>query len=402
MLREHSRLFTLLAMVAVLAALLACSFSTRPTKVRQVATSTPVPTTTPSLMLQAARVADTPTTRPTVIPVTDEEMFDVAEALTIQVYEKVSPSVVHITSKVITMDFFGTQYPAEGTGSGFVIDKQGHIVTNNHVVERAETIEVTLLDKTVAKAEVVGADPLNDLAVIRIDVDPSKLFPVDVNYQGEIKVGQHAIAIGNPFGLDWSLTSGVISSLGRPIQVSSDRVIYNVIQTDAAINPGNSGGPLLNSHGQLIGVNTAIRAGADNIGFAIPLSTLRRVVPELIRNGHYPHPWLGVMGYSVFPELARRLSLPADQGVLIARVAEDSPAARGGLHGGSREVVLGNSRLLVGGDIIVGIDDNPIDDNAALREFLETRTQVGQQVKVKFYRGDELGTTDVTLGERSR
>jgi len=398
--------YGLVATVVVLLALLACNLSSRPAERLSAAapTSSPNPTlaATPRVATRAARAAPTATTAPTLTPLTDQEQLDIAEALTVRVYEKVSPSVVHITSKVMAMDFFGGVYPREGTGSGFVIDQDGHIVTNNHMVENAQAIEVTLLDGTVAQAEVVGADPLNDLAVIRVDVERSKLHPVDMSYAGEIKVGQRAIAIGNPFGLDWTLTSGVVSSLGRPLQISSDKIIFDVIQTDAAINPGNSGGPLLNSHGQLIGVNSAIRGGAENIGFAIPLSTVRRIVPALIQNGRYPHPWLGVMGYPVFPELAQGLGLPTSKGVLIARVVEGGPAARAGLRGGSREAVWGNRRLLVGGDIIVEIDGASIDDNAALLEFLETRTQVGQEVEVKFYRGDELQATRVTLGERSQ
>ncbi len=403
MLRVGWRALGVVAIVGVLVGLLACDLSLRSVDVRPVVAATSLPTVavSPTPRLEPDTV-DAPTVAPAATPVEEEEVFDVAEALIIEVYERVSPSVVHITSRVVAMDFFGTAFPREGTGSGFVIDKQGHIVTNNHVVENAETIEVTLLDKTIAKAEIVGVDPLNDLAVLRVDVDPSKLHPVDLSFDGELKVGQRAIAIGNPFGLDWTLTSGVVSSLGRPLQLSSDRIIFDVIQTDAAINPGNSGGPLLNSRGQLIGVNTAIRAGAENIGFAVPLSTIRRVVPELIENGRYPHPWLGVRGYRVFPELAGRLGLPIDSGVLIAQVVQGGPAAQGGLRGGSREVVLGNTRLLVGGDIIVDIDGVAIEGNAALREFLETRTRVGQEVVVRFYRGDEPRTTRVTLGERGQ
>ena len=329
-----------------------------------------------------------------------EQLFDAVEALTIRVYEKVSPSVVHVTSRVTTMGFFGL-YPSEGTGSGFIIHEEGLIVTNYHVIEGAEQIEVTLLDQTVAPAEVVGADPFNDLAVIRVEVDRSKLNPVDMSFEGELKVGQRAIAIGNPFGLDWTLTSGVISSLGRPLQLSADRVIYDVVQMDAAINPGNSGGPLLNSRGQLIGVNSAVRAGAENIGFAIPLSTLRRVLPDLIEAGRYLRPWLGITGYSLSPELSRRLNLSVERGVLIAQMYRGSPASQAGLRGATREVVLGNTRILVGGDIIVEIDGHPIDSYAALREFLETRTRVGDTVQVAFYRGDELQTVGVCWMSKS-
>jgi S1-C subfamily serine protease len=218
--------------------------------------------------------------------------------------------------------------------------------------------------------------------------------------EGQLKVGQQAIAIGNPFGLDWTLTVGVISSLGRPLRVSEERVIYDVIQTDAAINPGNSGGPLLSSRGRVIGVNTALRQGAENIGFAIPLATVKRVVPELIENGRYRHPWLGVSGYSLFPELSRRLDLPVERGLLIARITPNSPAAEAGLRGATGQVELGNARIFVGGDIIVEIDDVAIDSSETLREFLETKTRFGQEVEVTFYRGNEKMQTNVVLGER--
>lgn len=393
---RRSNLFKLLFVAVVMLFLVGCGQVVRAAQgtMEMVAalraTATPLPTSTPMPTATPSGGAITAT-------LSDDQILDIAEAMTIRVYEKVSPSVVHITSKVINMDFFGGLYPSEGTGSGFIIDKQGHIVTNHHVIEDAETIEVTLLDGTVAEARVIGTDPLNDLAVIQVDVDPAKLQPVDMSYEGDLKVGQRAIAIGNPFGLDWTLTSGVISSIGRPLQVSSERIIFDVIQTDAAINPGNSGGPLLNSRGQLIGVNAAIRSGAENIGFAIPLGTLRRVVPELIANGRYPHPWLGVAGYSLGPELAKNLNLPVEKGVLVARVYNNSPAVRAGLQGASREAIIGNRRLLVGGDIIVELDGQTIDSNITLTQVLETRTRVGDEVEIKFYRGNKLMSARVKL-----
>jgi S1-C subfamily serine protease len=364
---------------------------------QQTPASTPAPTLAPPIA--------TPTALP-VIPTLDvqgvddaqaQAIFDAAEALTINVYERVSPSVVFITSRVLSMDFFGRTYPSEGTGSGFVIDKEGHIVTNNHVIEGAQTLEVTLLDNTVVEATVVGTDPLNDLAVIKVDVAPEHLYPVDMGFEGQIKVGQTAIAIGNPYGLDWTLTRGVISSLGRSLDIDQNRTVYDVIQTDAPINPGNSGGPLLNSRGQLIGVNTAIRQGADNIAFAVPVSTVKRVVPELIAHGYFGHPWIGVSGYSVFPELARRLELPADHGILIFRVASGSPADQVGMRGAQREVILGNIRLGIGGDLLVAIDDQPIEDSAGFRRILETKTEVGQEVTVSYYRGSELVKTEIVV-----
>ena len=411
--REHRRGFALLAALLVIVVLLGCVVSVTSTKEGALGL-----TVTPERTAESRRSvgspteegpAETPEITPTPHPVvlqersqpTGELILDAVEALTIDVYERVSPSVVHITSRVITMDFFGGLYPSEGTGSGFVIDEKGHIVTNSHVVARAETIEVTLLDQTVVKGEVVGLDSYNDLAVIRVDVDPDKLHPVDLSFDGELKVGQRALAIGNPFGLDWTLTVGVVSALGRPLQISAGHIIHDVIQTDAAINPGNSGGPLLNSRGQLIGVNTAIRYEAENIGFAIPLSTVRRVVPDLVESGRYRHPWLGIRGYSLHPELARRLDLPVEKGVLIARLIRGGPAERAGLRGASREVVEGNTRILVGGDIIVEIDGFDIDSNATLREVLETQTRVGQEVEITFYRGEKVMTARAVLVEES-
>lgn len=329
-----------------------------------------------------------------------EALLDAVDEVNSRVYEEVSPSVVHITSRVIARDFWGGWRPSEGAGSGFVIDREGHIVTNHHVIERAETIEVTLLDETVVEAQVVGVDPLSDLAVLRVDVDPDALHPVTMSPSDEIRVGQRAIAIGNPFGLDWTMTIGVVSSVGRPLQLSDNRILYGVIQTDAAINPGNSGGPLLNARGELIGVNTAIRRGADNIAFAIPLSTVQRVVPELIANGRYPRPWLAISGYSVTPELAERLDLPVERGVLIVRVQPGGPADQAGLRGAQREVVIGNSRLWVGGDLLVAIDGTPIADNAALHEYLETRVRVGQEVELTVYRDGQEITARTILQER--
>jgi S1-C subfamily serine protease len=367
----------------------------------QLALPTRAPTAAPAGPTQAptpppAEVVATP------LPLTSDQILDIAEQLTISVYERVSPSVVHITSRVIQMDFWGYTYPSEGTGSGFVIDREGHIVTNNHVVEGAESIEVTFFDGDIVDAQVVGTDPLNDLAVIRVDVAADKLQPVDMTYSGPLKVGQRAIAIGNPYGLDWTLTTGVISSLGRPLQVSSSQTIYDAIQTDAAINPGNSGGPLLNSHGQLIGVNTAIQQGAENIGFAISLETVQRVVPELIERGYYRHPWLGVLGYSLSPEFARQLDLSVERGLLVAQVDDNSPAAQAGIRGATSQIYIGRQAVYVGGDVISMLDDEPITGNADMLKYLETRTQIGQTVTVTFYRGNEQRSEPVILGEAPR
>ncbi len=351
---------------------------------------TPGPTPTPVVVVATAAP----------LSQADLAALDVEDRLISNLYERVGPSVVHITARVITLDFFWGPMPSEGTGSGFVLDQKGHIVTNYHVVEGAESVTVILADGTEVPAQIVGVDPPNDLAVIKIDVSPDKLVPVELGDSSTLRVGQRAIAIGNPFGLDRTLTTGVISALGRPLQTSKDTVIYNVIQTDAAINPGNSGGPLLNSRGQVIGVNTAIRQNAEGIGFAVPVDTVKRVVPELIARGRYPHPWLGVLGYSLTPELARALDLPSDSGILVARIYRGSPAQQAGVRGASHEVIVGNRRLLAGGDILIAVNDHPINNWDDLLEYLEENTRVGQEITLTVLRDGEKLTLTVTLAEQ--
>jgi len=382
---------TLVVLIAMAFLALGCGLSSLAKTV-----SAPTPASLPSPTPVVIVVTPTP------LPPEAREAFDREEEVIINVYERVSPAVVHITSRTIVLSFFWGPLPQEGTGSGFIIDKQGHIVTNYHVIEDAESIEVTLADGTRASATVVGTDPPNDLAVIKIDVPPEKLVPVELGDSSTLRVGQRAIAIGNPFGLDRTLTMGVISALGRPLKTESGRVIYNVIQTDAAINPGNSGGPLLDSQGRVIGVNTAIYSpsgGSVGVGFAIPVNTVKRVVPELIAHGRYPHPWLGILGYSVTPSLAQALKLPVNHGILIARVYRDSPAHQAGLRGGRRQIYVGNQRVIVGGDIITAIDGHELKDSEALTSYLEEETKVGQQVELTVWRGDKQLQITVTLGE---
>lgn len=383
----NKKLYLSILITLLMIALLSCKL-TLPRIIEQQE-PTPNPTPTPIVVIAT----------PTPLPPEMLEAVDVEEQLVISVYEQASPAVVHIASRVITLSFFWGPIPQEGTGSGFVIDKEGHIVTNNHVVEGADEVHVTLADGTRVPAEVVGTDPYNDLVVIKIDVPSAKLHPIELGSSADLRVGQRAIAIGNPFGLDRTLTTGVISSLGRPLEVESGRVIYNVIQTDAAINPGNSGGPLLDSQGRVIGVNTAIRTGAENIGFAVPVDTVKRVVPELIEKGRYRHPWLGILGYSIDPELTQSLGLPVEKGILVARIYRGSPAAKAGLRGGNREVIVGNRRILAGGDIILAIDGRPVENHEDLTVYLETETQVGQVVELTILRGGREMSIEVELGE---
>lgn len=343
-------------------------------------------------------VAAQPT--PTLLPDDFMAPLDVEEQLITNLYERVGRAVVHITSRVTTMNFFFGAVPSEGTGSGFILDEEGHVVTNYHVIEGADSISVTLADESTLEATVVGIDPPNDLALLRIENPPDSLTPVELGDSSSLRVGQRAVAIGNPFGLDRTLTVGVISALGRPLQTGEENVIFNVVQTDAAINPGNSGGPLLDSRGRVIGVNTAIRQDAQGIGFAVPVDTVKRVLPALMELGYYPHPWLGFLGYDISSGLARALNLPVDDGILVAQIYRDGPSAQAGLRGAQREVIVGNQRLLAGGDIVVGIDEQEVGEWDDLNEYLEISTRVGDEVTLHIMRGSEPLTLTMTVAEQ--
>jgi putative serine protease PepD len=335
------------------------------------------------------------------------------EEQVIDVYARVSPGVVFITSRVIVRDFFLGPMAQEGTGSGFVIDKEGRIITNNHVVENADTIIVTLDDATSVEATLVGTDPANDVAVLHIDVPADKLHPVKLGTSADLRVGQTAIAIGNPFRLERTLTTGVISALGRPLNTEGGRTIFDVIQTDAAINPGNSGGPLLDLNGKVIGVNTAIpwlddlrqqdiRPYYVGVGYAVPIDTVRRVATAIIEKGYYPHPWLGISGISIVPELADVLDLPVERGVLVIDVTRGQGAASAGLRGSDRQVRVGSYIVPVGGDIVIGIDGTGIRGMEDIVRYLETKTQVGQLVELTIMRDGQEQLVQVLLGEQPR
>jgi S1-C subfamily serine protease len=404
-------LFGLVALLTLLGCQVIGSARFSPTSAVEAVTATPF--VTPADTATPARTPTPPPPTLTAAPAGEEldldtlfALADWEDQLISAIYERVSPSVVHITTRIIYADFFFGVYPEEGAGSGFVFDKEGHIVTNYHVIENAQTIEVTFGEDLTVPAEVVGTDPPNDLAVLKVDLPADQLHPVELGSSQELRVGQRALAIGSPFGqFDRTLTTGVISALGRTLQTESGRVIRKVIQTDAAINPGNSGGPLLDARGRLIGVNTAIvsPSGASaGVGFAIPVDTVRRVVPVLIEKGYYPHPWIGILGYSITPALARRLDLPVEQGILVARVYSDSPAARAGIRGATRQVVIGNQVVLAGGDILTAINGHPIRDWDSLDAYLEENTAVGDVVTVTLLRDGRERTVQVELAEEPR
>ncbi len=312
------------------------------------------------------------------------------EEVNVRVYNKISPGVVNITNTVVEYDFFLSPVAKQGTGSGSVLDTNGNILTNYHVIESAQTLEVALPDHSKYRAKVVGVDKQNDLAVIRlVDAPKEHLHPVPLGESSTLKVGQKVLAIGNPFRLQNTLTVGIISSLGRTIQTEGGDLVENVIQTDAAINPGNSGGPLLNTAGEMIGINTSIfttSGGNIGIGFAIPADTVRRVVKDLISEGRVLRPWLGVDGYSITDDLAGALDLPVKSGILVARVFRGGSAEGAGIRGASEVALLYNERVLIGGDIITAVDNKSVTSMEELRLALENK-RPGDTVTLTIYRG---------------
>jgi S1-C subfamily serine protease len=326
--------------------------------------------------------------------------YDAEEQNNIAVYKRVLPSVVNITSKALVFNFFYGAVPQEGQGSGFILDKAGHVLTNYHVVAGANRgVKVMLSNKRSYDAKVVHADKVHDLALLQIEAP--NLTPVTLADSGGLSVGQKVYAIGNPFGLTGTMTRGIISSI-RSIRNADGAPIEDAIQTDAAINPGNSGGPLLNSHGEVIGINTMIASnGADQssgIGFAIPINTAKAVLSDLQRYGRVRRPSLGIVSYPIGPDLASQMGLAAEQGVLIQKVIPDGAAERAGLHGGNQQAYVGNTLILLGGDLIVAIDGQEVADPQDINAIMD-RHQAGDTISVTIYRGRKQITLKLILGE---
>ena len=340
-------------------------------------------------------------TRPTHVELTQAAgpaNFDADEQNNIAVYKKALPSVVNITSTAVAFDFFYGAVPQQGMGSGFVIDTEGHILTNNHVVEGARQLEVTTSDKKKYKAQIVGTDPVHDLAVIQI---PNKSVPqAGIGDSKSLVVGQKVYAIGNPFGLSGTMTRGIISSI-RSLK-GQRGFIDEAIQTDAAINPGNSGGPLLNARGQVIGINTMILTGGEEqsagIGFAIPINTAKAVLDDLVHLGRVRRPEMGVRTIPIGPELADQMGLAADSGLLIVEVVPGSAADRAGLRGGTERAYLGNAPIMIGGDLLVAIDGQPVEDQQDLSHIMQNHRS-GDSVTVTVYRGKRRMDFKLVLGE---
>ena len=322
------------------------------------------------------------------------------EKINIDVFEKVHPAVVNIATTTLGMNFWMEVIPRQGQGSGFVIDSRGYIMTNNHVVANAQKIMVTMAKGKKIQATLVGRDPRSDLAIIKIppgDVDRVARLGNSDN----VRPGQKAIAIGNPFGLSHTLTTGIVSALNRSIRTEDGNQIDNLIQTDAAINPGNSGGPLLNSNGDVMGINTAIfslSGGYQGIGFAIPINLAKNVATQLITSGKVARVWLGISGISITPSLSEGLNLGVEEGVLVVQIVRGSPAYEARLKGGSREVAIGGIRLRLGGDIITAVDDKNISDMEQLVRLL-SKMQVGQTLKLRILRDGLSREINVLLAE---
>ena len=330
------------------------------------------------------------------------------ESQVITVYDAASPSVVNITNRSTVYDRFFGAAPQEGTGSGFVYDGEGHIVTNYHVIEGADEILVTLANGQVYLAEVVGSDPTNDLAVLRVDSGVELPPPLAMADSSQLRVGQFVVAIGNPYGLQRTLTTGVVSALGRVIEGAEDNsFIGEAIQTDAAINPGNSGGPLLDLQGRVIGVNSQIISSSGSsagIGFAVSANTVTRVVPDLIANGYYAHPWLGIEPLDLSSSTVSTLrqygvEVGADSGVLVLGTTSGGPADKAGIRGGNQYLRMGRYRLPVGGDVIVAVNGEAIEGLQDLTVYMENNTAIGDTVQLTVLRDGKDLTVTVTIGE---
>jgi S1-C subfamily serine protease len=318
----------------------------------------------------------------------------------VDMYSRLNPSVVNITVYLNQNGVLATYAQA----SGFIYDDQGHIVTNAHVVHGVDAVQVTFSDGLIRDATIVAEDLFSDLAVIQVEL-PAGVTPIPLGTMDELAVGQTVVAIGNPFGLEGTLTRGVISALGRTIPTMTAYKIPEAIQTDAAINPGNSGGPLLNLKGEVIGVNAQIETSGTSesnlgVGFAIPVSILNRVVPALIDTGHYEWSWLGVVGYTVYPALVKAMNLPVEQGAYVTTVTDSGPAQAANLQGTTEEVTQDGFTVEVGGDVITAIDGQPVKTFDDILVYLSLQTSPGQEVALTILRDGKYQDVKLQLGTR--
>jgi S1-C subfamily serine protease len=330
------------------------------------------------------------------------------------IFRHAAPGVVQVTATQVLSSpsvdpFFGFAFPAQqnsrALGSGFVIDKAGHVVTNYHVVEHARSVDVSFSNNESMKAKVVGTDPSTDVAVLQVDAHSRALTPLALGNSDAVRVGDSVVAIGNPFGYDRTVTTGIVSALQRVIQAPNSYSIDHVIQTDAALNKGNSGGPLLDARGYVIGVNSQIAAGDSGssgnigIGFAVPINTVKTVAAQIIKTGHAEHPYLGISVQAVTASAAKLFHLPATHGLLVARVQPGSGAAKAGLRAGSGNATLAGETYPLGGDLITKVDSTPLYSLDQLRDAIDDK-QPGDQVRLETYRGHQQRTVTVKLGRQ--
>ena len=368
--------------------------------------------TVPAAQPAAEQVQAAAGPTPTALPAVDREKFDGEEAVLINLYQRVNPSVVSIS---IAQKVQGSDTPRPvGAGSGFVIDTAGHIVTNNHVVAEADALYVNFADGSSSPAEVVGRDPYSDLAVIKVNKPANELTPVEMGNSDEVVPGMRVVAIGNPFGLEGTMTTGIVSAVGRTLPEGEGTSSYSnpeIIQTDAAINPGNSGGPLINSRGQVIGVNTAIRtdnstangtASNSGVGFVVPINTVKRVSQAIMETGSVHYPYLGIQASNYFrvSEITDDLNLGVKQGTMVSEVVENGPAAKAGIHGATGTKVVRGVQVPVGGDIITAINGSPVKDFNDLIAQLTRSSNVGDTVTLTVWRDGQSLDLPVTLAER--
>jgi putative serine protease PepD len=331
-------------------------------------------------------------------PVSAAAAYSADEQNNIDIYKSAREATVNITSRVYRQDWFFQLYPEEGTGSGFIVNADGTILTNNHVVRGASQLTVKLSDVKSYPAKVLGTDSSNDLALIRIDAG-RKLPTLRLGDSDSLVVGQKVLAIGNPFGLEGTLTTGIVSSLNRSLQTQENRKLEGMIQTDAAINPGNSGGPLLDSHGSVIGINTAIYGqGNIGLGFAMPVNRAKEMLDEFQSRGHISQPTLGITTVWISGDLAEALELPTKGGLLIQHIERGSPAEEAGLRGPRQVVVVGNYQLGVGGDLIVEVEGQPVEGNDSLVRVMK-RKRGGDILNLTVYRAGQRQKLQVRLGE---
>jgi S1-C subfamily serine protease len=335
----------------------------------------------------------------------DPVQYSSDETENIRIYKELNSAVVNITTITMAYNWFLEPVPQEGTGSGSIIDQEGYVLTNFHVVKDAEELYITLADGENYEGEIIGADPENDLAVIKFNPQGKELVTIPFGTSEDLQIGQKVLAIGNPFALERTLTTGIVSGLGRPVQLSEENyIIKEMIQTDASINPGNSGGPLLNAHGEMIGINTMIfspTGGSVGIGFAVPIDTAKRIIPELLEFGVVKRGWIDITPVQLFPQLVRYADLPVDQGLLISEILPGSTAEKAGLKGGNPRdwVRSGRSIIYLGGDIIVEIDNTEVKGIADLYSALEDN-KPGEVIQIKVIRGNNTITMDIELSSR--